>query len=134
MGLVFLLVLIRMYESKLFYDPFLDYFKESFIKKDVPEFDSGKLLLHQVIRYGINTFISLVLLKVIFKKNQYVKVSGFLFLVMLLILLPVYFFLLHNNPESNLLTIFYIRRFLIHPLLVFILIPAFYYQMKFPRE
>lgn len=130
-GLLTTLVFIRMYEATLFYDPFLLFFQKSYTNSTIPEFNSFKLIVSHIFRYGLNTIISLLILWVLFKKQQFIKVSGYLYLLLLLILLPVYVMLLHTFSESYLLIIFYIRRFLIQPLLIFILIPAFYYQLKF---
>ena len=48
--------------------------------------------------------------------------------VAFVILITVFVILIKNNFESGYLLPFYIRRFIIHPLFLLILLPAFYYQ------
>ncbi|WP_340199908.1 exosortase F system-associated membrane protein [Ascidiimonas sp. W6] len=126
-----LLVLVRMFESQLFYDPFLNYFKGGFYANEVPEFNGTRLFLSHFFRYIINTVISLLLLWIIFKNGQFIKVAIVLYVILFVILILAYFLLIEYKLEEHHLWTFYTRRFLIQPLLVFILIPAFYYQNRF---
>ena len=127
MGLIALLVLVRVAENFLFYDPFLVYFKSDFTNLPIPTFDSFKLFLSLCFRYGLNTVISLALLHVIFRDYNTTKFSLVLYLLffMLFVLL---FFVAIFYCESNKLAIFYVRRFLIQPIFVLLFIPGFYYQ------
>jgi len=109
------LILIRAFENELFYDPFITFFKLEFKKITAPEFNFFKLLLNHVYRYSLNAGISLIILYVFFKDRQVVKLSAILYGVLFIILINIYFYLIAC-------------RFLIQPLLIFILIPAFYYQ------
>jgi exosortase F-associated protein len=130
---VVFLILIRMYEEWIFYDPFLHYFDQSFQINSVPDFNGLRLFLSHLFRYTLNTAISLVLLWLIFKNRQIVKLSVFIYLLLFVCLMPVYFLLIYYKLEDYLLFAFYTRRFLIQPLFIFILIPAFYYQRKFSK-
>ncbi len=127
------LILVRMFEDLLFYDPFLTYFNESFRQELVPDFNGIRLFFNHLFRFFLNTGISLWLLWLLFKNLQFIKIAGFLYLILFVILLPVYFVLISSDLETHTLITFYIRRFLIQPILVFILIPAFFYQLKFMK-
>ncbi|WP_281764190.1 exosortase F system-associated membrane protein [Neptunitalea lumnitzerae] len=129
-GLLFLfLVAIRAFENVLFYDPFTAYFEGNFLKKNYPDFNGLHLFLSLLFRYALNAVISLGVLYLLFRNKAYTKVSLYIFIGAFVLLCPVYFVLLSGSSDNYLLT-FYIRRFLIHPVFVLILIPAFYYQQK----
>lgn len=127
--LFFLLILVRAFESKLFYDPFIHYFKNDYLYKEIPKFNSVKLYVHISFRYFMNSFISLGIIYCLFQK-QFLKFSVKFYSLAFIILLLLLFFVVQLNLFESYLPIFYIRRFLIHPIFVLLLIPAFYYSKK----
>lgn len=131
--LILLLVAIRMFEDTLFYDPFLSYFEHGFYQSAIPEFDGLLLFFNHLFRYTLNLIVSLLLLWVLFKNRQFVKISVILYTILFFVLFIAYLFLIEYNLADHHLLTFYTRRFLIQPLLIFILIPAFYYQIKISK-
>ncbi len=129
-GLVASLAIIRAYEYDLFYDPFLNYFEGDFQHQPLPFYDTLPLFFSLVLRYGLNMFISLALIYVIFKEVQMIKFTFFLYLLFFMFLLFCFFGIIHIYGSSNNLMLFYTRRFLIQPLFVLLFIPAFYYQKQ----
>ncbi len=126
-----LLVLVRLFEAELFYDPLLSFFKQDYLNQRVPDVEFGKLLLHTSYRYLINTIISLLILWVAFRDKDVIKFSVVLYVLAFVVLLPWMALLVANaTPESNYNILFYVRRFLIQPLFVLLLLPAFYYHKK----
>lgn len=124
-----LLILVRLFEAKLFYDPLLIFFKQDYLYNKVPDFEFGKLMLHTAYRFWMNTLISLLILYVAFKDKGIVKFSSVLYLIAFVILFSWMAWLVANaTPESNYNILFYVRRFLIQPLFVLLLLPAFYYH------
>lgn len=124
-----LLILVRLFEAKLFYDPLLIFFKQDYLYNKVPDFEFGKLMLHAAYRFWMNTLISLLILYVAFKDKGIVKFSLVLYLIAFVILFSWMAWLVANaTPESNYNILFYVRRFLIQPLFVLLLLPAFYYH------
>lgn len=126
--LIALLVLIRLFEERLFYNVLLDFFKTSHSTSALPEFDSLKLAGNITIRYFLNTVISLGILWVLFKNKSILKLSAVLYLFLFAILFVVFLILIHTDSEGPYLTLFYVRRFLIQPIFLLVLIPAFYFQ------
>lgn len=124
--LVFILVLIRFFEENLFYDPFLAFFKSKFQGKPLPDYESFKLYLNVSLRYIANAIISLGILHVLFNDKKITKLSINLYLILFLILFLLFVLILNFSNHHMLL--FYVRRFLIQPLFLILLIPAFYYQ------
>jgi len=81
-------------------------------------------------RFWLNTVISLVILYVAFKEIAVVKFSLLFYALVYIVLLAAYFYLLSNYEADQYLSLFYVRRFLIQPLFVILLLPAFYYQSQ----
>ena len=129
--LVLLLVAVRIFQYDLFYDPFLYYFKNSYLDGNgLPEFEWVKMTLFLILRFSINTVISLTIIYTLFKNKELMKFSIATYAVALIILLPVYYYYISIEFEGGYLAAFYVRRFLIQPLLLFLLVPAFFYQQK----
>lgn len=121
------LAIIRFFEDEIFYDPLLQFFKGNYQHSVTPEFDLWKLFLATIARYLINTFISLLILVLLFSK-QVLKFSLVIYGLLLLVLAPIFLYLLSTMEIDLHFLLFYVRRFLIQPLPILLLIPAFYYQ------
>lgn len=133
-GLFLTLILIRAYGSSLFYDPFIVYFQHDYLHSPIPEYSVFKLFISLFFRYFLNTLISLVIIYLAFQKKGLVRFSARFYLIAFLVLGAAYFVLLQIGFENGHLLGFYVRRFLIHPVFVLILLPAFYYQKKLIRS
>ena len=128
---VSLLIAVRVFQYDLFYDPFLLYFKNSYLDGgSIPEFNWVKMTLFLFLRYAINTIISLMIIYTLFKNKDLIKFSIITYSITFLILIPMYYYYISINFEGGYLAAFYVRRFLIQPLLLFLLVPAFFYQQK----
>ncbi len=123
-----LLVLIRFYAENLFYDPLLKFFKTHHTTQPLPELETGRLLFNMIFRYSSNGTISIAILWVIFQKKGVVMFSVLLYTIVLIVLSTAFFVLLNTSEAGQHLPLFYVRRFLIHPLLLLLLVPAFYLQ------
>jgi exosortase F-associated protein len=132
-SLVFLLALIRNFED-FFYDPFLDYFKSDYSGLAFPKYNSLKLFFSLLLRYALNSLVSLVIIQVLFKDFSLTKFASVLYLIFFVILIIAFFCVLTFSTEANNLLLFYVRRFLIQPLFVLLFVPAFYYQNQLARK
>lgn len=130
--LVILLVIIRYFEN-VFYDPLTNFFKHDYLNGNLPAMNTGMLLFNLFIRYVLNSLFSIGIIWFLFKDKAFIRFSvyfyGFAFIV-----LSGLFVLYISHPvlKKQLFSIFYIRRFIIQPLFLLLLIPAFYYQQKYP--
>ncbi len=129
--LVIVFAFVRIYESKIFYDPFLRYFKHDYMYESYPEYNSFLLYINLVFRYALNSIISLAILFILFRKKTFLKIALLLYSVALLILLAGFAITVNFISHEHYQYLFYIRRFLIQPLLLLLFIPAFYYQKKY---
>lgn len=128
LGCAFGIVFIRLFEDQLFYDPFLQFFKQDFKNKTLPNFEGVKLFFGILYRYSLNSIFSLAILYILFKQIKLVRFATKLYIVFFTVLVFAFFGLLYFSEQSDFLILFYIRRFLIQPLLLILFIPAFYYQ------
>ena len=126
--LVSFLAIIRIVEKSIFYDPLLNYFKSDYTNFPLPLIDNFKLFYGLFFRYSLNTIVSITIIYVAFKDFGLVKFATILYLIFFVILTAIFFFVLSFYGEENKMTLFYIRRFLIQPLLLLLFIPGFYIQ------
>lgn len=123
------LVAVRMFQEELFYDPLILFFKQEYHQMEFPQLDTARLLWNTSLRYFLNGVLSLALLYLFFKKRSTIFLAALIYLVVFIVLLGIFWYLIHNQLNwYN--TLFYVRRFLIQPLLLLVLLPAFYYHKK----
>ena len=125
--LLFALIAVRMYEAEIFYDPLLDYFKNS-NHTNLPSMNLTDLYINVFLRFMINLLLSVLIVKVLFNEKAYVKFTIIIGILGFVILLPLYAYMLNHNLNFGEMIFFYVRRFLIQPMFLIILIPCFYYQ------
>lgn len=123
-----MLVLVRALASELFYDPFIEYFKNDYLHKPIPAFSGSKLLIDLFFRYALNTVLSLIIIHVAFRNKNFNVFTFKFYIIAFIILIITFFVILKGELKNGYLFAFYIRRFLIHPLFVMLLLPAFYYK------
>ena len=132
-GIIALLIalfgLIRIYENQLFYDPFLKYFKLD-NNLDLPKVDFLQLAFGLTFRYFLNSIISLAILYLIFLDLELTKFATLLYILFFVVLLCALYFTLELTQNPNRISLFYIRRFLIQPILLLLFIPAFFFQKQ----
>lgn len=125
--LVILLIFIRYFEASLFYDPLLNFYNFDYLHDKIPHFETGKLLLNVFFRFFLNSLISLGIIYVSFLDKNIVKFSVLLYSILFAVTFSAFIFLIFYIGNQNYMVLFYVRRFLIHPIFVIILLPAFYY-------
>ncbi len=125
-----LLALIRLFETKLFYDPYLTFFQNDYLYLDSPRQEVFKLTFFTSLRYVLNTTISLAILYVFFKDKSIVRFSILIYVVGYCILIVLFLYFVTNPRQEDYYLFFNIRRFLIQPLILLLLLPAFYYHRK----
>jgi exosortase F-associated protein len=122
------LIMVRAFVEPLFYDPLIEYFKHDYLKMPIPKLNLTTYLLNISYRFFLNTIISLAILFVIFKEVNVFLFSVKIYVASFVVLICFLFVLLKFEIIESYLVVFYVRRFLIHPIILLVLIPAFYYQ------
>lgn len=124
------LIAVRMLEDKIFYDPLLTYFLKSKYELVFPNFDWGKLILSHLFRFFLNLFFSCVIIHFLFKNKEWTIQGAALITIVFAITFPIYLFCLYDKFETGYLFSFYIRRFVIQPLILLLIVPLFYYRKQ----
>lgn len=126
--LFLLLIAIRAVAISYFYDPLIHYFKNDHLYLPLPEIHFGKFFLFLLIKYCLNTIVSLTIIYLFFTNKKTMIFAIKFYVIAFVILSAILFTFLNFNLVDSYLPIFYVRRFLIHPLFLLVLVPAFYYQ------
>lgn len=121
------LVLIRAFEDILFYDPYLTFFKNDYLYLDSPRREVAKLVLFTSLRFILNTLMSTGILYVIFKDKGIIKFSVLIYVLAFVLLLIPFLYFVINPKQDDYYLFFNVRRFLIQPIGLILLLPAFYY-------
>ncbi len=123
------LACVRGFEDILFYDPFLQYYRIDFTELPLPGFDFGLLIINLGFRYLLNSLISLAIIHLWFQKKDLTKFSSLILVIFFILLIAAFIVSITIFPEHKMM-LFYIRRFLIHPIFLILFIPAFFFQEK----
>ena len=121
------LVLIRVFENELFYDPYLLFFRNDYLYIDSPRREVAKLIFFTSLRYIMNSALSLGIIYLFFSDKSILKFSGIIYGVSYLLLILIFTYFVINPRQEDYYLFFNFRRFLIQPMLLLLLLPAFYY-------
>ena len=128
------LVSVRFLEDKIFYDPFLEFFKADYKVAQVPDFIWGKLMLSHFFRFALNLIFSAIVVHFMFLNKKWTIQAVFLMVVAFLFFFPIYLWCLYSKMEIGSLFTFSVRRFVIQPIILLLIIPIFYYRKKLGKS
>lgn len=129
------LVILRPIGEIFFYDPLETYYQNDYLKMPLPEMNLPLLGLSVSLKYFLNSIVSVGIIHVAFLNKNNTIFAIKIYALAYLILISVFFLIIVWEPINSARFLFYIRRFLIHPVFVLLLIPAFYYQeLKHKKE
>ncbi len=125
---VFGLIAVRAVEDSWFYDPFLNYFHEANQAAPFPDFEWAKLITNHLFRFLLNLIFSAVIIHFMFGNKKWTFQAILLMTIFFAITFPVYLFCIYQKFEIGYVFSFYMRRFVIQPLILLLIIPMFYYR------
>ena len=128
------LVSVRFLEDKIFYYPFLEFFKADYKVAQVPDFIWGKLMLSHFFRFALNLIFSAIVVHFMFLNKKWTIQAVFLMAVAFLFFFPIYLWCLYSKMEIGYLFTFSVRRFVIQPIILLLIIPIFYYRKKLGKS
>ncbi|NPA43765.1 MAG: exosortase F system-associated protein [Chlorobi bacterium] len=124
---VFLLVAVRLMEKEWFPEPLIDFFgKDLYLENPIPPLSPYDYFT-VLFRYAVNAVLSVVLLYLLFEDRDLTRAAVRIFLWAGVLLFAAYVAAIHFYRPGHYRLLFYIRRLLVHPVILFVLIPAFYY-------
>lgn len=121
-----LLIGFRGLAQQWFYDPLFNYFKNDYLTSPVPDIVIPTYFLNIFFRYLINSVISLAIIYLVFMKWSVVSFCIRFYILAFILFGLAVFILIYFQINTHYLLLFYLRRFLIHPIFILVLIPAFY--------
>lgn len=124
------LISVRILEDQLFYDPFLGYFHEADKSIAFPSFEWGRLIIGYLFRFILNLFFSCLIIHSMFKDKRWTLQGAVLIIIFFIITFPIYLYCIYDRFEIGYLFSFYMRRFVIQPLILLLIIPMFYYRKQ----
>ena len=122
------LVGVRVLESKIFYDPFLKYFASTSSNPAFPHFEWGKLITSHLFRFLLNLIFSLGIVHFLFLNKKWTFQAMVLITLSFALFFPIYLYSVYTEFSFGNLFSFYIRRFVIQPLPILLIVPLFYYR------
>lgn len=125
---IFGLIAVRILEGELFYDPFQNFFHLANKQAPFPDFNWTPLILNYLFRFTLNLLLSAAVVYFIFKNKQWTLQAVVLMLIVFAITFPIYLYCIYTQFEVGYLFSFYMRRFVIQPLILLLIIPLFYYR------
>ena len=131
---IFGLISVRIFEEQLFYDPFLNYFHEASKNAQFPDFVWGKLIWNYLFRFFLNLLISAAVIYFIFKNKDWTFQAVVLMILVFVITFSLYLYCIHTQFEIGYLFSFYMRRFVVQPLILLLIIPLFYYRKHLTKK
>jgi len=126
--LLFFLIAIRFFEKPYFDDGLIRFFQHDYLTEPLPKLPIFKIIWMDSIRFWLNTVITILILSLYFNQSGLLKFLLLVFTISYLASILVLYLSLNNYQTGHYLTLFYIRRFLIQPLLLLLLAPALWYQ------
>ena len=121
---------VRALEDAIFYDPFLGYFHEANKNIEFPAFEWGKLIGGHLFRFVLNLLFSCLIMYGLFKNKQWALQGAVMMIIVFMISLPIYLYCIYDKFEIGYLFSFYMRRFVIQPLIILLIVPMFYYRKQ----
>ena len=128
------LISVRFLEDKIFYDPFLEFFKADYKVAQVPDFIWGKLMLSHFFRFALNLVFSAIVVHFMFLNKKWTIQAVVLMVVAFVFFFPIYLWCLYSKMEIGYLFTFSVRRFVIQPIILLLIIPIFYYRKKLGKD
>lgn len=128
------LISVRFFEDKIFYDPFLSFFRNVGQPSEFPQIEWTKLIFNHFLRFLMNLFFSCFIIYFLLKNKRWTIESFFIISAVFVISLILYLICIYYQFNMGYLFPFYVRRFLIQPIILLILIPSLYYRKKITEE
>jgi exosortase F-associated protein len=121
------LIVVYVFQRQLFPDPLQDFMYKP-ASGILPRFNTPAYIAIKTLRYVANDGFALLIIWGLFGNKQYMRFAVAVFLFGLLLLLPLYLVLVLNFYTQTYSFLNHLHRLVLNPVLMMLLIPAFYYQ------
>lgn len=127
------LMLIRAFELPLFYDPFTAFFKSEYLGKPLPDYHRGALFASLALRFLLNSLLSLAILYALFPDKRVMRLLAVVYVCCFAFFMAAFYVVLSLEQPGSML-VFYLRRFLIQPMLLLVFAAALFYQRRLAKK
>ncbi len=124
---ILLLMSIRAMENQWFPESLIGFFgSEQYLTEPLPPLGFTDYF-NMLLRYLSNSVLSVILIFILFEDKEITKFVIKLYMGAGIFLFLLFLLTLHFYQPGNYRILFYIRRLLIHPVILFILLPVIYF-------
>lgn len=102
--------------------------KEMAHTPDYQDVQTIPFVFNKVFRYILNDLFAIAILYALFYKRKYLRFSFYVMLFGLVVLVPLYLIIYLQQPPGLSSMLSHLHRLVMNPVLMMILIPAFFYQ------
>ncbi|HBF20161.1 MAG: exosortase F system-associated protein [Owenweeksia sp.] len=95
---------------------------------DYKDVDPFSYSVNKLVRYLLNDLFAIAIIYGLFGERIYVRFAFYVMLFGLVVLLPLYLWLFFQHPDGYSSMLSHLHRVVLNPVLMMLLIPAFYYQ------
>lgn len=108
--------------------------RELYYSTDFKTVNPRAFCLNKVGRYVLNDLFTMAIIAALFPQGRYFRFALMVLIFGLVVLLPSYLILYLAQPSGFSSLIAHLHRLVMNPVLLLLLIPAFYYQQKLNKE
>ncbi len=87
-------------------------------------------VVNKVLRYLLNDLFSIAIIYGLFYEKKYARFAMYVMFFGLFVLVPAYIILFLSQPEGFSSMLSHLHRVVMNPVLMMLLVPAFFYQRK----
>lgn len=91
-------------------------------------------IVNKVLRYLFNDLFSIAIIYGLFYERKYARFAMYVMFFGLFVLVPIYIALYLSQPEGFSSMLGHLHRVVMNPVLMMLLVPAFFYQRKMQGE
>ena len=100
----------------------------------VLDFILWNLILSYFFRFFLNLFFSAIVVHFMFLNKKWTLQAVLLMAIAFIVFFPIYLWCIYSKMEIGYLFTFSVRRFVIQPIILLLIIPIFYYRKKLEKN
>ncbi len=116
-------LLVRYVENEWLDDGLYDFFQYDYLQQALPSLSFKQMIIKNSIHYWLNALLAIAFLKLYIKQNHLISFLSLFYGFFYILLLFFLWIAIHYYQAGQYLFLFYIRRLLIQPVFLFLLIP-----------
>ncbi len=127
------LLIVYMFHHYLdFYTVLVEWQAPTELEYGMLQYNGPKIpfIFNKTMRYFVNDLFAICIIYGLFQEKKYTQFSFYVMIFGVLFLHPTYLYLIFEQPKGFSSAISHLHRIIMNPVLMMILIPAFYFQKR----